>query len=273
MKKRKIMKSLSFTLIELLVVIAIIAILASMLLPALNKARERAYDTTCRSNLSNIGKMLNIYASDNNDYMTQYQENNSFGQGRRWTTRLVGIQDMNIENPSLSTSIQAWMNKSKQWKMFECPGYQKAYGKIGKHPVGRSSYGMNCFFGNTSDTRNDLTARGATFSTKITNKMGRYEPIVTDCMRSANASEGAILTRYKHGNYPYGMGTYHGRGNGEIYAWSFPEISRLGTANALWYAGHVKSTKAVDFTVRYFSRMNNTQKTIAQMMYDGATFE
>lgn len=58
-----------FTLIELLIVVAIIAILAGMLLPALNNARKKGKDALCRSRLKTLGQCEMFYAADYDDYM------------------------------------------------------------------------------------------------------------------------------------------------------------------------------------------------------------
>ncbi len=57
-----------FTLVELLVVIAIIAILAALLLPALDKARKKAQSISCVGNMTQISKLMTFYQTDNDDW-------------------------------------------------------------------------------------------------------------------------------------------------------------------------------------------------------------
>jgi len=106
----------AFTLIELLVVMAIIAILASLLLPSLNRARDAARRTYCMSNLRQIGTTLRLYIDDNNGRLPAVIANPN---NATEATGLLGfdwfLYPYMVSSRDLGTNLQLYP------KVFACP--------------------------------------------------------------------------------------------------------------------------------------------------------
>lgn len=104
-------KKQAFTLIELLVVIAIIAILASMLLPALNNARDKAHAINCRNNLKQIGLSFQQYANNYDGTCPPYQSGDVTWAGLFWQEKT--INEKILVCPKDLSDAANWLRNNK----------------------------------------------------------------------------------------------------------------------------------------------------------------
>lgn len=121
-----------FTLIELLIVIAIIAILASMLLPALGKARSMSKQVKCASNLKQIGLGVMSYSNDYNNWLLVCIKSD-IPDGVAWKREIGDYIGVNYINAS---------NTDKRYTegVFLCPEWKPTYENL---PINGGGYGWN----------------------------------------------------------------------------------------------------------------------------------
>ena len=210
----------NFTLIELLVVIAIIAVLASMLLPALNAARDKAKQISCANQLKSLATASTFYADNYNDYYPPLAPGkDSAGLNIYWPNLYLSAAGL---GPATYAGYQQYMLKSRTGRLFICPSQKFNYDTYGANSR-YGSYGLNNYLMYRYSQR---WGTGSTPLKRAGLKKPTAVPLVVDTFGAPNGVD-----------YGYYVAT-HNRVCGR-----HPGAKQLGTANYSWCDGHVSQVK------------------------------
>lgn len=199
-----------FTLIELLVVISIIAILASMLLPALNKARARAHQSSCANQLKQQGLAMSFYLGDFDEYYTP-----------NWDGKYCWMQ---LLAPYLSLKSTS-MSVLREAKIFTC--------NSARSPVGNYiDYGINC-----------LTGYGITWSTAYSVKMSNIsESSATIVLGDRESKEGTDINNVNDLTYRHNRKANYLFADGHVADYMIFTLT-----GRFWYTDKSKCSSSADY--------------------------
>ena len=231
MKKQK-----AFTLIELLVVISIIALLVSILMPALGKAKEQAKNAVCQSNLKSLGQCFTLYLMDYDDF--SHKATNQ------------GLWDNAYSNPAVVVEYEAddsnaywgiaYSEYAENKEIFACQSAKRVddwpengWGKNYQQYFRYCAYGLNGYFADTKVTKKfKRPAEGIICQDHIEQRLdGANSDMFCQGGRNVN------LYQWRHAS---------DGGQGFVDTLDWPEHDTVkecfrhsGKSNTIWLDGHV----------------------------------
>lgn len=246
-------KASGFTLIELLVVIAIIAVLLSIMMPAMGKIKEMARDTACKSNLKSIGLALAMYLDDFERKIPNTQSSNGF----LWDNASGVPLKPGVSNAYWGTFYRDYL---KETEVFGCPSLRRVpEGLIYSYTdfpdpakvIQHAAYGLNHHSKNRGRNTNTIK-----FPAELIYATDHAEPrpeCGADDSFHNNDSPGAMnLTSYRQGG---NRSTYYRQIFRHAVRKSDP-YETGGRANILWLDSHVTAldeTTGDDVRLRWYT--------------------
>lgn len=218
----------AFTLIELLVVISIVALLVSILLPALQSARQVARTTVCLSQVRQLGVAHQLYASENKGYlaMPRMPKVNASDPNTEWFDILARYTQN--EQVTAASALQA---------VFICPTWRSTYYQ---NDVFRFGYGMNGLLLRPDENKN-------WYDLAVTDKRWlRFDDIKTPTERYLVGDSGNWMTLPIFTGSEYDWNRSPGAGDPPIGYDNADPVRHDGTSGIVFFDGHASSLNPDD---------------------------